>query len=192
VASSVVSLHGCSAHPTPTHPPDPTISTLRTMYLPMYEFDQHPTPEAPGARPADPPLDLRPPTGPRDRGPTEQAARRTDAPRRAPEVTGEWPADNPPARPAPLDWPLVLMAGLLALLLLGLAPGRFLTTPAGLAILASLTALSALALRMSLKMEDPADRALQRAQRAIWYEEDSRVVTLRLREACLRGRAGPP
>jgi hypothetical protein len=41
---------------------------------------------------------------------------------------------------------------------------------------------------MSLRMEDPADRALQRAQRAIWYEEDPRIVIMRLREAGLRGR----
>jgi len=81
------------------------------------------------------------------------------------------------------------MAGLLVLVLMGLVPGRLLTTPAGLAILASLTALSALAFRMSLEMEDPADQALQRAQRAIWYEEDPRIVVMRLRGVGLRGRA---
>jgi hypothetical protein len=80
------------------------------------------------------------------------------------------------------------MAGLLALVFMGLVPGRFLTTPTGLAILASLTALSALAFRMSLKMEDPLDRALQRAQRAIWLDEDPRVVIMRLRGVGLRGR----
>jgi len=80
------------------------------------------------------------------------------------------------------------MAGLLALILLGLVPGRFLATPVGLAILASLTALSALAFRMSLKMEDPVDQALQRAQRAIWLDEDPRVVIVRLRGVGLRGR----
>jgi len=78
------------------------------------------------------------------------------------------------------------MAGLLTLIALGLAPG--LTTPAGLAVVASLTALSALALRMSLKMEDPADRALRRAQRAIWLDEDPRVVIMRLHGVGLRGR----
>jgi len=81
------------------------------------------------------------------------------------------------------------MAGLLALVLLGLVPGRFLATPASLAILASLTALSAIAFRMSLEMEDPADRALYRAQRAIWLDEDPRVVIVRLREVSLRGRS---
>ena len=78
------------------------------------------------------------------------------------------------------------MAGLLALVFMGLAPG--LTTPAGLAAIASLTALSALAFRMSLKMEDPVDQALQRAQRAIWLDEDPRVVIMRLRGVSLRGR----
>ena len=81
--------------------------------------------------------------------------------RQAPEVTREWPAVGPtPGSPA-FPWPLVLMAGLLALVLMGLVPG--LTTPAGLVAMASLTALSALAFRMSLKMENPVDRALQRA-----------------------------
>jgi len=108
--------------------------------------------------------------------------------RQAPEVTGEWPADRPAPRPPAFPWPLVLVAGLLALIALGLVPGRFLGTPAGLAVVASLTALSAVALRMSLKMEDPADRALRRAQRAIWYEEDPRVVIMRLRGVGLRGR----
>jgi hypothetical protein len=42
---------------------------------------------------------------------------------------------------------------------------------------------------MSLKMEDPADRALRRAQRAIWLDEDPRVVIVRLRGVGLRGRA---
>ena len=106
--------------------------------------------------------------------------------RQAPEVTHEWPVDRPAPRPPTHPWPLVLMAGLLALVLMGLVPG--LTTPAGLAILASLTALSALAFRMSLKMEDPADRALLRAQRAIWLDEDPRVVIMRLRGVGLRGR----
>ena len=80
------------------------------------------------------------------------------------------------------------MASLLILVALEFVPGRLLTTPAGLAILASLAALSALALRMSLKTEDPADRALLRAQRAIWYEEDPRVVIMRLRGVGPRGR----
>ena len=80
------------------------------------------------------------------------------------------------------------MAGLLALVFMGIVPGRFLTTPTGLAILASLTALSALAFRMSLKMEDPVDQALQQAQRAIWLEEDLRLVIMRLRGVGLRGR----
>jgi len=106
--------------------------------------------------------------------------------RQAPEVTREWPADQPAPRPPAFPWPLVLMAGLLALIFMGLVPG--LTTPAGLAILASLTALSALALRMSLRMEGPADRALRRAQRAIWLDEDPRVVIMRLRGVGLRGR----
>ena len=106
--------------------------------------------------------------------------------RQAPEVTHEWLADQPAPRLPPFPWPLVLMAGLLALVLLGLVPG--LTTPAGLAILASLTALSALALRMSLKMEDPADRAHRRAQRAIWLDEDPRGVIMRLRGVGQRGR----
>ena len=110
--------------------------------------------------------------------------------RQAPEVTGEWPADRPAPRPPVLPWPLVLMAGLLALVAMGLIPGHFLTTPAGLAAAASLTVLSVLALRMSLKMEDPADLALRRAQRAIWLEEDPRVVIMRLRGVGPRGRPG--
>ena len=109
-------------------------------------------------------------------------------PRQAPEVNHEWPADRPTPKSSPFSWPSVLMINFLALIFLGLIPGRFLTTPAGLAILASLTALSALAFRMSLKMEDPADRALQRAQRAIWLDEDPRVVIMRLRGVGLRGR----
>ena len=104
--------------------------------------------------------------------------------RQAPEVTHEWPTARPTPRPPTLPWPLVLMAGLLTLVVLGLVPG--LTTPAGLA--ASLTALSALALRMCLKMKDPADQALQRAQRAIWLDEDPRVVIMRLRGVGLRVR----
>ena len=169
------------------------------MYYPMYLLEKDTCPKAPESQPS--PIDLpparhpdprQPPTGsaPRRWDPTGRTARWTGAPRRAPEVTREWPADRPLARPAPLDWPLVLVAGLLALVLLGLVPSRFLTTPLGLAILASLTALSVTALRMSLRMEDPADRALQRAQRAIWCEEDPRIVIMRLREARLRGRAG--
>jgi len=78
------------------------------------------------------------------------------------------------------------MAGLLALVLMGLVPG--LTTPAGLATVASLAALCAIALRGSLAAEDPADRALLRAQRAIWLDEDPRVVIMRLRGVGLRGR----
>jgi hypothetical protein len=77
------------------------------------------------------------------------------------------------------------MTGLLALVLMGLVPG--LTTPAGLAILASLAALSALAFRLAA--EDPAGQALLRAQRAIWLDEDPRVVIMRLRGVGLRGRA---
>jgi hypothetical protein len=42
---------------------------------------------------------------------------------------------------------------------------------------------------MSLKMEDPADLALRRAQRAIWLDEDPRVVIMRLRGVGLRGRS---
>jgi len=106
--------------------------------------------------------------------------------RQAPEVTREWPVDRPTPRPPAFPWPLVLMAGLLALVLMGLVPG--LTTPVGLAVAASLTALSALAFRMGLKMEDPADQALRRAQRAIWLDEDPRVVIMRLRGVGLRGR----
>jgi len=112
----------------------------------------------------------------------------SEGPRQAPEVTREWPVDEPTPRPPTFPWPLVLMAGLLALILMGLVPGRFLVSPAGLAAVASLTALSALAFRMSLKMEDPVDRALQRAQRAIWLDEDPRVVIVRLRGVGLRGR----
>jgi hypothetical protein len=108
--------------------------------------------------------------------------------RQAPEVTREWPADRATPRPPTFPWPLVLVAGLLALVILGLVPGPLLTTPAGLAILASLTALSALAFRMSLTTEDPADRALRRAQRAIWLDEDPRLVIMRLRGVGLRGR----
>jgi len=81
------------------------------------------------------------------------------------------------------------MAGLLALVLMGLVPGRLLTTPAGLAILASLTVLSALAFRMSLKMEDPADQALRRVQRDLGLDKDPRVVIMRLRGVGLRGRS---
>jgi len=81
------------------------------------------------------------------------------------------------------------MAGLLALIALGFIPGRFLATPAGLAFLVFLTALSALALRMSLAAEDPVDRALQRAQRAIWLDEDPRGIAMRLRGVGLRGRS---
>jgi hypothetical protein len=76
--------------------------------------------------------------------------------------------------------------GLLALIAMGFVPG--LTTPAGLAALALLTGLCAVALRGSLAAEDPADRALQRAQRAIWLEEDPRGIRVRLRGAGLRGR----
>ena len=134
-------------------------------------------PEAPGEEVAPP----------RQEGPDQPRSPHPSR-RQAPEVTREWPADRPAPRPPTRPWPFVLMAGLLALVLMGLIPGRLLTTPAGLAILASLSALSVLAFRMSLKMEDPADQALRRAQRAIWLDEDPRVVIMRLRGVGLRGR----
>jgi hypothetical protein len=77
------------------------------------------------------------------------------------------------------------MVGLLALMSMGLVPGRLLTTPAGLAAAASLSALCAVALRGSLAAEDPADRALRRA---IWLDEDPLLVIMRLRGVGLRGR----
>jgi len=43
--------------------------------------------------------------------------------RQAPEVTREWPAAGPAPRPPTHPWPLVLMAGLLALVFMGLVPG---------------------------------------------------------------------
>ena len=103
-------------------------------------------------------------------------------------MTREWPVDEHAPKPPACPWPIVLMAGLLALVLMGLVPGRLPTTPAGLAALALLAGLCAVALRGSLAVEDPADQALQRAQRAIWLDEDPRGIRVRLRGAGLRGR----
>jgi hypothetical protein len=101
-------------------------------------------------------------------------------------MTREWPVDKPTPKPPVFPWPLVLMAGLLGLVALGLVPGRLLTTPAGLAAAASLAALCAIALRLAA--EDPADRTLRRVQRAIWLDGDPRSVIVRLRGVGLRGR----
>jgi len=80
------------------------------------------------------------------------------------------------------------MAALLAFVALGLVPSRHLTPPAGPAAAASPASLCAVALRGSLAAEDPADRALRRAQRAIWLDEDPRGIVVRLRGVDLRGR----
>jgi hypothetical protein len=94
-------------------------------------------------------------------------------------VTREWPAEEREPLKEPTPWPLVLM---------GLVPGRLLATPAGLAVTASLAGLCAVALHRSLTVEDPADRALRRAQRAIWLDEDPQGIIVRLRGVDLRGR----
>ena len=110
------------------------------------------------------------------------------SPLQAPEVTREWPAEEREPLKEPTPWPFVLMAGLLALVLMGLVPGRLLTTPVGLVVTASLAGLCAVAFHRSLMVEDPADRALRRAQRAIWLDEDPRGIVVRLRGVDLRGR----
>ena len=103
-------------------------------------------------------------------------------------MTREWPVDKPTPKPPAFPWPLVLMAGLLALVFMGLVPSRLLTTPAGRAAAASLAGPCAVGLRGSLAAEDPADQALLRAHRAIWLDEDPRGVIVRLRGVGLRGR----
>jgi hypothetical protein len=173
----------------------------------MYQVKQHTYPERPdeGAHPTGPTLTrppdpLRSPSGlsPRrwDACASEWAARWTGdpreapAPRRAPEVTREWPAtDRPPTRPA-RPWPLVLMAGLLALVLMGLTPGRFLGTPAGLAVAGSLAALCAVAYVRAVAGETPDHRIVSKALNDLQLDRDPRVIIMRLREAGLRGRAG--
>ena len=116
-ASSPPTCHGCrqstyvplapSPRPTSTHPPDPTMSTPRTMYLPMYSSDQHPSPEGPAARarPASPPTDRQPPCA---TGTPARASTRHDgpAPSAAPRRSRRSdPAISPPPGLPPLRHP---------------------------------------------------------------------------------------
>ena len=110
--------------------------------------------------------------------------------RQAPEVTREWPAAGPTPRPPIFPWPLVLMAGLLAIVLMGLVPGRFLGTPAGLAVAGSLAVLCAVAYLKAMSRETPYHRIVHKAIRDLGLDKDPRLVIMHLQEAGLRGRAG--
>ena len=105
-------------------------------------------------------------------------------------MTREWPADRLPTRPTPLDWPTVLMAGLLTLVFIGLVPSRFLGTPAGLAVAGSLAALCLMAYLRAVAGETPDFRIVSHALNDLQLDRDPRVVIMRLQEAGLRGRAG--
>ena len=80
------------------------------------------------------------------------------------------------------------MAGLLALVVLGLVPG--LTTPASLATAAFLTALCLIAYLRAVAGETPDHRIVSHALNDLQLDKDPRLVIMRLREAGLRGRAG--
>jgi hypothetical protein len=67
---------------------------------------------------------------------------------------------------------------------------RFLTTPAGLAILASLTALCLIAYLRAVARETPDHRIVSRALNDLQLDKDPRLVIMHLQEAGLRGRAG--
>ena len=82
------------------------------------------------------------------------------------------------------------MAGLLALVFIGLVPGRFLGTPAGIAAAGSLSTLCAVAYLKAMSGEAPDHRIVRKALRDLQLDRDPRVVIMHLREAGLRGRAG--
>ena len=82
------------------------------------------------------------------------------------------------------------MAGLLALILLGLIPGRFLGTPAGIAVAGSLAALCAVAYLKAVSRETPDHRIVSKALSDLQLDKDPHMVIMRLQEAGLRGRAG--
>ena len=110
--------------------------------------------------------------------------------RQAPEVTREWPAAGPAPRPPTLPWPLVLMAGLLALVALGLVPGRFLGTPAIIAVAGSLSVLCVIAYLRAAAGEATDHRIVSHALDDLQLDRDARIVIMHLQEAGLRGRAG--
>jgi len=165
----------------------------------MYLVEKDTCPEEPESRtdptalpPTRHPDPRRPPSAPRrwDSCPAERTARWTDAPRRAPEVTQEWPADRPAPKPPAFPWPLALMAGLLALVALGLVPGRFLGTPAGIAVAGSLSALCLAAYLRAVSSETPNHRIVSRALSDLQLDRDPRSIIMHLQEAGLRGRSG--
>jgi len=128
---------------------------------------------------------------PQQEGPNQPRATHPGKVRRqAPEVTREWSAGRAAPRPSAFPWPLVLMAGLLALILLGLIPGRFLVSPAGLAVAGSLSALCLAAYLRAVASETPDHRIVSRALSDIQLDRDPRLVIMHLQEARLRGRAG--
>ena len=102
----------------------------------------------------------------------------------------EWLPGRPAPRPPAIPWPAILMAGLLALVFIGLVPGRFLGTPAGLAVAGSLAALCLIAYLRAVAGETPDFRIISRALSDLQLDKDPRPVIMRLREAGLRGRAG--
>jgi hypothetical protein len=82
------------------------------------------------------------------------------------------------------------MASLLALVAIGLIPGRFLGTPAGLAVAGFLAALCLMAYLRAVAGETPDHRIVSRALNDLQLDRDPRLVIMRLQEAGLRGRAG--
>jgi len=82
------------------------------------------------------------------------------------------------------------MAGLLALVALGLVPGRFLGTPAGIAVAGSLSVLCVIAYLKAMSRETPDHRIVHKAIRDLGLDRDPRMVIMHLQEAGLRGRAG--
>ena len=82
------------------------------------------------------------------------------------------------------------MAGLLALVVVGLVPGRFLGTPAGIAVAGSLSALCAAAYLKAESRETPDYRIVYKAIRDLGLDRDPRLIIMHLQEAGLRGRAG--
>jgi len=73
---------------------------------------------------------------------------------------------------------------------MGHGPGRSRGTPTGLAAAASRAGPCGVALRGSLMAKDSVDRALRRAQRATWLDEDPRDAIMHLRSVDLRIRPG--
>jgi len=82
------------------------------------------------------------------------------------------------------------MAGLLALVFIGLVPGRFLGTPAGISVAGSLSVLCVVAYLKAVSRETPDHRIVRKAVRDLGLDRDPRSIIMHLQEAGLRGRSG--